>query len=72
MTNTVTEFCPNCETEIEMCWNVKVLGYKAYCPVCGERLMLCDECRHPNGEFCDNCDYDSKTDSCKYNRKMVK
>ena len=42
----VTEFCPHCETEIEMSWDVRVLGYKAYCPVCGQRLMLCDACQH--------------------------
>ena len=29
--------------------------------------MLCDECQHPNGEFCDSCDYDSETDTCKFN-----
>ena len=29
--------------------------------------MLCDECRHPNGGFCDKCDFDAKTDTCKHN-----
>ncbi len=65
----VTEYCNNCETEITMEWNVKVLGYKAYCPVCGERLMLCDECQHPNGEFDDRCDYDSATCTCKHSKE---
>lgn len=68
--NHVTEYCPNCETEIEMVWNVEQFGYKAYCPVCGERLMLCDECQHgPDGEFLDRCNYDYGTDSCRYNQR---
>lgn len=41
----VTEYCAFCESEIEMKWNDE-LGYKAYCPFCGQRLMLCDECQH--------------------------
>lgn len=67
--NTVIEVCPHCETEVEMKWIVKAHGYKAYCPYCGKRLMLCDECLHPNGEFSDNCDYCSGTDTCRFNKK---
>ena len=63
---TVTEVCPHCESEITMEWNVKTLGYKAYCPVCGNRLMLCDECQH--GEPGHICDYDSNKDACRFNR----
>lgn len=40
----VVEPCPHCESEIEMEWDVKTQGYKATCPVCGNLLMLCDEC----------------------------
>lgn len=68
----VTELCPNCETEVEMRWDVEMFGYKAYCPYCGQRLMLCDECQHPNGEYEDNCDYCTETDSCRFNRKSGK
>lgn len=65
----VAEWCPNCNTEIEMAWDVEVLGYKAYCPVCGKRLMLCDACQHtPDGEYTDDCDYNTVKDTCKYNR----
>lgn len=39
----VIEVCPHCENEIEMRWSVEEFGYKAFCPVCGNRLMLCDE-----------------------------
>lgn len=69
-TYTVTEFCPHCETEIEMRWNTDVLGFKAFCPVCGKRLMLCDECRHA-GE-CTSCDYDSRLDCCRHSQPVPK
>ncbi len=69
--NLITEYCNNCETEVTMEWDVEMYGYKAYCPFCGERLMLCDECQHPNGESkrCLSCDYDSETDTCRFNRQ---
>ena len=65
----VTEWCPHCESEITMTWDVRSMGYKAYGPVCGERLMLCDECQHsgPDGTYTGRCNYDSKTDTCKHN-----
>lgn len=64
----VTEYCPECETEVTMQWDVKALGYKAFCPHCGKRLMLCSECRHrKDGGFMYDCDYDSETDSCRFN-----
>lgn len=50
-----------------MVWDVEQNGYKATCPYCGGRLMLCDECQHPNGVYSDNCDYDALTQSCRYN-----
>lgn len=65
----VTETCPHCMSEVEMYWNTEALGYKAFCPVCGERLMLCDECLHSNDPRCDYC---SKTDSCKHNPEKAK
>lgn len=66
----VTELCPHCGSEIEMRWDTDTRGFKAFCPVCGGRLMLCDECRHiPNGECAGGgiCDYSSQTDSCRHN-----
>lgn len=59
----VTELCPHCQNEVEMRWDTDHLGFKAFCPVCGNRLMLCDECRQAGGV----CDYNGKTDTCKYN-----
>lgn len=71
---TVIELCPHCESEIEMLWSVSDRGYKAFCPVCGQRLMLCDECMHsgPDGEFADRCDFCSETDTCKHNQSKNK
>lgn len=66
----VVEFCPNCDNEIVMSWNVKERGYKAFCPVCGNLLMLCTECCHeatednPNGECIVNCNW-SEADGCR-------
>ncbi len=64
---TVTEDCPTCGNEVTMVWDVEQNGYKATCPFCGGRLMLCDECQHPNGIYTDDCDYDPLTKSCRYN-----
>lgn len=55
----VTETCSNCMTDNILDWNVAEDGYKAYCPHCGSRLMLCGVCPIYN-----TCGYDSKTDSC--------
>lgn len=60
----VVEVCPHCENEIEMQWDMKKHGYKAFCPVCGKRLMLCSECVHSGAG---GCDYNSKDDSCRFN-----
>lgn len=64
-TREVTEVCPHCEQEVTMTWDVDWDGFKAFCPYCGKRLMLCDECLH--SEHGGNCDYDRRTDSCKFN-----
>jgi len=58
----VTELCPHCGHEIEMRWDTDDLGFAAFCPVCGRRLMLCDECRHTASAS--SCDYSSETDRC--------
>lgn len=59
--NLVTELCPHCGLENTIEWNVAQEGYKAFCPRCGKRLMLCDECdRSP-------CDYNRDKDTCKHN-----
>lgn len=68
-TKTVTETCSECEKEIELRWDVNSDGFKAFCPHCGARLMLCDACTHRgNGCFHDDCDYCGETDSCRFNK----
>ena len=64
----VTELCPHCEKEISLIWNTDRDGFKAYCPHCGNTLMLCDECLHQEAGRTGNCDYSSKTDSCQHNQ----
>ena len=52
----VTETCPHCDGEITLSWDVQLAGYRIHCPVCGEKIMLCDECLHADdneGRYCD-------------------
>lgn len=65
----VVEVCPNCDREVALIWDVRVEGFKAFCPYCGERIMLCDECQHrfDDGEFTDDCDYNGYSDTCRFN-----
>lgn len=60
---TVTEWCSHCESEITMEWDVEKQGYKAYCPSCGRRLMLCSDCKERGY----TCDYDGDLDFCRHN-----
>lgn len=62
----VTEQCPHCDEEVTIIWDVREYGYKAYCPVCGEKLMLCSECQ--SGKNPPICNYYSETDSCRHDR----
>lgn len=55
----VTEYCSECETEAEFRWHTETDGYKAFCPHCGSRLMLCNMCPRA-----DTCGYDRDTDTC--------
>lgn len=60
----IVEVCPHCDSEIVMQWSVEYLGYKAFCPVCGGRLMLCDECFHADDNPGQYCDWSRETDTC--------
>lgn len=63
------EYCANCGNEIELCWDINRDGFQAFCPVCGNRLMLCDACYHRTGEYIDDCDYNPKADKCRFSRQ---
>lgn len=54
----VVEWCVHCERQIVMLWDVQEDGLSAFCPYCGRKMMLCEQCR---GE----CDYDYGIDICK-------
>ena len=55
----VTEPCANCGSEVTLFWSFDD-GYQAFCPYCGDRLMLCGYC--PDREK--NCTWSDKTKSC--------
>lgn len=59
MKQTLYEWCPYCETEIHVLWDIELQGYLTKCPSCGHNLLLCGECK-------DNCDYDHRTDLCQH------
>lgn len=65
----VVELCPNCSREVEMRWNTKEDGYKAFCPYCGKELMLCDDCLHRDendSETDKSCNYDRQSGNCRF------
>lgn len=68
---TVTETCMECGHDVTLQWDVKKDGYKAFCPYCGTRLMLCDECHHrgKDDEYCDDCDYCAETNKCRFSEE---
>lgn len=52
----VCEVCPECGAENVITWDVEKDGYVAYCPHCGSKMMLCDECIHSDdAPICDWC-----------------
>lgn len=52
----VVEVCPECGAENIIRWDVETEGYVAYCPHCGSKMMLCDECLHADDvKVCDWC-----------------
>lgn len=66
----VFEYCPHCDTEIGVIWDVESDGYEIYCPNCGEKIMLCSMC--PNINKCDwKADSNGKG-CCMMKRKPVK
>lgn len=60
----VTEWCSNCGSEIEMRWDTDTRGFVAFCPVCGERLVLCDECLHAEDNPSHRCGTDEGQTVC--------
>lgn len=59
----VCEVCPECGAENIMRWDVKKDGYVAYCPHCGSKMMLCDECFH--SDDAPICNWSSRNGCCR-------
>lgn len=54
MTEDVYEYCPHCEKEAVVKWDIEADGLQIYCPHCGNPIMLCSECPvRDNEESCD-------------------
>lgn len=48
----VIEWCPHCEHEVTMQWNIDNDGMQIYCPYCGKPIMLCSYCDVRDGGKC--------------------
>ena len=53
MTEDVYEYCPHCENEAVVKWDIEADGMQIYCPYCGKPIMLCSECEARDGAICD-------------------
>lgn len=61
----VVEFCPHCEYEAAVYWDVEREGHSIFCPYCGKRIMLCSQCPERDGEM--QCDWqENKTPCCSW------
>lgn len=56
----ITEFCPHCNEEVTLEWDVKENGYQVFCARCGFKLMLCSECLYEE----DLCDWSGEKGYC--------
>jgi DNA-directed RNA polymerase subunit RPC12/RpoP len=62
---TVTEYCPHCDTEVSVKWDIFKDGHSIYCPKCGTRIMLCSECPARDDEM--TCDWvEDKVPCCSW------
>lgn len=66
----VVEVCPKCGAENIMTWDVEKDGYVAYCPHCGSKMMLCDECLHSDNAPI--CDWNPRNGCCREHEKCKK
>ena len=57
--NMLLEFCGSCEEWFMIVWDPEN-GLVAYCPYCGERVMLCSICEKDGID----CDYNPVSDLC--------
>ena len=66
----VCEVCPECGAENIMRWDVKKEGYVAYCPHCGSKMMLCDECM--NSDNAPICNWNPYNGCCREHKECKK
>ena len=63
----ICEVCPDCGAENIIRWDVEKEGYVAYCPRCGSKMMLCDECLHSDNA--PTCDWNPRNGCCREHGK---
>lgn len=56
-TKMACEHCENCNTDIGILWDAEQDGLMAFCPNCGQPIMLCSICTH-------ECDFDWGSGLC--------
>lgn len=57
MKREVVDVCPHCDEEVVMMWDVDEKGYQPFCPHCGKKMMLCDECMNAEDNEVGACDW---------------
>lgn len=60
----ISEICPHCENENTLYWNEAKDGYKAFCPHCGKKMMMCSACLNAADNIMQRCNWDEIAQSC--------
>lgn len=55
--NYIVECCSLCDTENEIRWDVETEGYEAFCPHCGQPMLICSECMRAEDNKTNKCDW---------------
>lgn len=62
----IVECCSLCNTENEIRWDVETEDYEAFCPHCGQPMLICSECLRAEDNELQKCDWsDGKCFRCK-------
>nr|WP_303181849.1 hypothetical protein [Lachnoclostridium phocaeense] len=61
-----TVYCKHCDKDVSFSWSENQ-GYKSFCPVCGQVIMLCDACKKAGF----TCDFKKET-GCRFDERKLK
>lgn len=48
----IEEVCSNCDELINTNWNIEKYGYIMYCPFCGTKMYICNQCERCSESNC--------------------